>query len=411
MAVYPRHVRPDVVEALSDTRVVVLLGARQVGKSTLATGIAQETDAATVLTLDDQATRESAMNDPTGFIGDMRVPAVIDEIQRAPAALLAIKRRVDADPTPGQFLLTGSANILTAPRIADALTGRAEYHRLSPLSQGELRETRETFIPRLFHGEAPSTNEQPAGRRPYASLMAAGGYPEARLREGKRRMRFFDSYLETIIQRDLSTVANVQDRHAVRRLLGAFAATSGSLVNHNSLARDLGVNLKTVQAHTDLLETLFLVRRLPPYSANLLNRAVKTPKGYVTDSGLLAFLLGADEERIVTDHGVAGTMFETFAVMELLRQSDWQDQPTRPYHYRDKDGREVDLVLERQSGDVVGVEVKAAASVSPSDFSGLRHLRDKLGPRFRGGAVLYSGEGTVPFGDRLFAVPLSGLWA
>lgn len=411
MSLVSRFIREDILNALVDTRVVVVLGARQVGKSTLVESIAEEIGAPTVLSLDDQATRRSAEQDPVGLIGDLRVPAVIDEIQRAPDLLLAIKRRVDQDKSPGQFLLTGSANILTAPRIADALTGRAEYHQLGPLSQGEIRGVRETFLPRLFEGAVPSLSTQPVGRRPYAALIAAGGYPEARAREGKRRVRFFASYVDTIIERDLSSIFEVRDRHTVRRLLDAFAATSSSLLNHSNIARDLGVDLKTVQSHTDLLETLFLVRRLPAYSSNLLNRVVKTPKGYVTDSGLLTYLIGADSDRIVDDGKIAGLTFETFAVMELLRQAEWQDAPLHAFHYRDKDGREVDLVLERQSGDAVGVEVKAAASVSSADFAGLRHLRAKLGARFRGGAVLYTGESTVPFGDRLFAVPIAGLWS
>ncbi|HET8970395.1 MAG TPA: DUF4143 domain-containing protein [Candidatus Nanopelagicales bacterium] len=205
-------------------------------------------------------------------------------------------------------------------------------------------------------------------------------------------------------------IARVGDHHAIRRLLDAFAATSASLVSYAGLARDLAIDLKTAQAHTDLLETLFVVQRLPAYSGNLLNRVVKAPKGYITDSGMLCHLIGADAERIVTDDKIAGMTFETFAVMELLRHAEWLDRPPRPYHYRDRDGREVDLVLEHPNGDVIGIEVKAAASIRSSDLRGLRHLHAKIGDRFRGGAVLYTGEATVPFGNGLFAVPLSALW-
>lgn len=411
MPIVPRHIRPDVLSALEDTRVVVVLGARQVGKSTLVESIAAETGAKTVISLDDRATRDSAERDPAGMIGDLTVPAVIDEVQRAPDLLLAIKRRVDQDQTPGQFLLTGSANLMTAPTVADALTGRAEYHRLWPLTQAEIHGTRGILLPMLFAGEAPPLSLQPTGRRAYAEIIAAGGYPEARTREGKRRDLYFASHIETLIVRDIRDLARVGDHRSVRRLLDAVAATSASLMSYGGLANDLDIDLKTARAHTDLLETLFVVRRLPAYSGNLLNRVVKAPKGYITDSGMLSHLIGADAERIVTNDKVAGLTFETFAVMEMLRHAEWMDHPPRPFHYRDRDGREVDLVLERPNGDVIGIEVKAAASVRNSDLAGLRHLRAKLGDRFRGGAVIYTGEATVPFGDRLFAVPLGALWA
>jgi predicted AAA+ superfamily ATPase len=406
-----RHVRPDVVEALADTRVVVVLGARQVGKSTLVERIATHDRPAAVLTLDDRATRQAARDDPTGFIADLTTPVVVDEVQRAPDLLLAIKQRVDEDRRPGQFLLTGSANILTAPRIADALTGRAEYYRLWPFSQGELRGVREAFIPSLFAGAFPQIAGAPVGRRAHASMLIAGGYPEAQRRTGRRRVRFFESYLDTIIQRDLSSIAKVHEQGNVRRLLESTASISGSLMNYDALSRDLGLPASTLRTHSDLLETLFLIRRLRPWHHNLLSRVIKTPKVYVADSGLLAYLIGADEKRLEHESGVTGMLFETFVVTELLRQCEWQTEPISLHYYRDKDGREIDAVLERRDGTVIGIEAKSAASVSARDFSGLRRARDALGGRFKAGAVIYTGANTLPFGDRLAAIPLSGLWA
>lgn len=405
-----RHLRPLVLEALGDTRVVVVVGARQVGKSTLVEQIATADRPATVLTLDDQATRDAALEDPTGFVAGLRPPVVIDEVQRAPDLLLAIKVRVDRDPAPGQFLLTGSANILTAPRIADALTGRAEYLRLAPFSQGELAGTREGFIAGLFAGRWPQLASDEVGRAAYARRLAAGGYPAAYGRSPARRERFFSSYLDSIIDRDLATIAEVQDSANVRRLLFALAATSGSLTSYDGLARDLGVSANTVRAHAALLQTLFLVQRVPAWSSNLLSRVVKAPKTYIADCGLLCHLLGAGEQRIADDGTVAGIVFETFVVTELARQIAWQEDPPSQHHYRDRDGREVDVILERRDGSVVGIEVKSAASASSSDFRGLRQLRDKLGERFKAGVLLYTGPSTVPFGDRLAAVPLAGLW-
>lgn len=405
-----RHARARVEEALGDTRVVVVLGARQVGKSTLVQKIADERGAMPVLTFDDQATRAAAGQDPTGFVADLPTPIVIDEVQRVPDVLLAIKQRVDDDPRPGQFLLTGSANILTAPKIADALTGRAEYVRLHPFSQGELRGRLESFIPTLFDGSFPQLNSAPIGRKAYAAIVAAGGYPEAVRRQAHRRVRFFDSYLDTIMQRDLRSIAAVADSANVRRLLQALASISASEINFERLSRSLGLANNTLRSHADLLETLFIIRRLPPWSGNLFSRAIKAPKAYIADAGLLTYLVGGDERRIEKDPDIGGSVFETFAAMELIRQADWEDDPVNLYHYRDRDQREVDSVIERRDGSVIAVEVKAAASVSGSDLRGLRYLRDKLGERFIGGAVLYTGPNTVPFGDRLAAVPLCGLW-
>lgn len=408
--VIERLLRPLVLKALDDTRVVVVLGARQVGKSTLVEGIADTDHPSTVLTLDDQATRDAATSDPTGFIAGLTPPVVIDEVQRAPDLLLAIKARVDRDQAPGQFLLTGSANILTAPRIADALTGRAEYLRLSPFSQGELEGLTEAFIPTLFQGRWPQISSDDVGRQAFAERVAAGGYPAALGRSSSRRERFFASYIDTIIDRDLRTIADVQDQANVRNLLSALGATSASLMNAESLARDLGLASNTVRAHTALLDTLFLTQRTPAWSSNLLSRVVKTPKTYIADSGLLCHLIGADADRLTADGAVAGPVFETFAATEIARQITWQSNAPRQFHYRDRDGREVDIVLERRDGSVVAIEIKTAASTSVSDFRGLRHLRDRLGERFKAGVLLYTGPSTVPFGDRLAAVPLGGLW-
>lgn len=225
-----------------------------------------------------------------------------------------------------------------------------------------------------------------------------------------RRERFFDSYIDTIIQRDLSTIAQVHDQENVRRLLSAIGSTSAALLNFDSLARDLTLSPNTVRSHAALLDTLFVTARAEAWSANLLNRVVKAPKAYVTDSGLLCRLIGVDEHRLRHDGAIAGAVFETFAAMEIRRQVAWQDNAPRQFHYRDRDGREVDIVLERRDGSVFAVEVKTAASASSSDFRGLRHLRDKLGRRLRAGVLLYTGENTVPFEDRLAAVPLCGLW-
>ena len=407
----PRHLRTRVQEALGDTRVVVVLGARQVGKSTLVTQIAGGEPRRRIITLDDGAMRRGAIEDPTGFVADLQTPVAIDEVQRAPDLLLAIKQSVDEDQRPGRYLLTGSANILTAPTIADALTGRAEYLRLWPFSQAELRGTSPRLIAALFEGRAPSIEAADSGRRAHAETLVGGGFPEARRRSATRRVAFFASYLDTVLERDLETIARVHDRANVRRLLEAIAATTGSALNLDGLARDLGTAANTVRAHVDLLETLFLVYRLPAWHSNLLSRLVKAPKLHVIDTGLLAYLLSANAERVRIDGQTAGALVETFVVMELVRLASVDPDPLRLFHFRDREGREVDLILERRDGTVVGIEVKASATAGREDFRGLRLLRERLGERFAFGALVYTGRATVPFGDRLAAIPLEGLWA
>jgi uncharacterized protein len=410
-ALLPRHVAANVRIALKDTRVVVVLGARQVGKSTLVEQIAKDQPGRRFVSLDDELTRRGALDDPTGFIADLETPVVIDEVQRAPDLLLAIKRSVDIDQRPGRFLLTGSANLLTAPTISDALTGRTEYLYLWPFSQAELREAPPRFISSLFAGKPPRISSAETGRHPYAELLVAGGFPEALRRSGARRGRFFNTYLNSVLNRDLSTIARVHDVANVRRLLGAIAATTGSPIKFEGLSRDLDVATNTIRAHMDLLETLFLVHRLPAWHSNLLSRLAKAPKLHVVDSGLLAHLLRADAKRVSDDGAVAGRLMETFAVMEVVRQAAIDDDPPDMFHMRDREGHEVDLVLERRDGTLVGIEVKAASTLSARDFRGLRLMRDRLGDRFAFGVVLCTGERFVPFGDRLAAVPLRALWA
>jgi uncharacterized protein len=405
-----RNVRPIVLEALSDARAVCLLGARQTGKSTLVKQIAVDEHPAEYITLDDEATRRVALEDPTGFIAGITGPAVIDEVQRAPDLLLTIKARLDTNDDPGQFLLTGSADLLTLPTIVDRLPGRVDYIRLWPFSQGEIEACNETFIDRLFDADPPHVGAAEVGRGAYAKRVVAGGFPRAYDREARSRARFFDAYTATVLSHDLQGVGRVRRTSDVERLLGLVAARSATLLSARALGVDLGVDNKTASNYVGILEDLFLIRRLPPWLGNLGSRHIKTPKLHVTDSGLLAHLLNLNAERIVRDPSAAGPIFESFVAMELLRQSEWSERTPHLFHYRDKQQREVDIVLELRGGTIAGVEVKTAATISAKDFAGLRYLRDRLGERFTFGVVLYTGERTLPFGDRLAAVPLCGLW-
>jgi hypothetical protein len=394
---------------MSYARVVALLGPRQAGKSTLVRMLADGELGADYLSLDEEPIRTLARADPAGFLAGRRRPLVIDEIQRAPELLLAIKVRVDEEPLRGQFLITGSANLRRIPTVADALPGRVDYLTLWPFTQGEIGGGAESFLESLFAGEAPMLDDAPVGRHRYAEMLLAGGFPEALARPPTARSRFFASYVDSMVERDVADAAHIRDAAGVGLLLRLVAARSASLVRYDAMAREIGVDGKTVKGYVEVLERLFLVRVRRPWHVNLGKRQVKTPKAYVSDTGLLASLIGADERRVRDDDGFAGALLETFVATELERQSSWLPEPMSFWHFREGE-REVDVVVERPSGEIVGVEVKAGATVRPRDFAGLTHLRDRLGERMRAGVIVYAGARTLPFGERMWAVPLQAMW-
>lgn len=407
---FPRYARPLVLAALADTRVVFVGGARQVGKSTLARQIASEDRPAAELSLDDRATREAALADPEGFVAGMRGPAIIDEVQRAPDLLLAIKDAVDRDPTPGRFLLTGSTNVVSSRKVKDALTGRMETVRLWPLAQSEIRGSTTNFVDAVFASAPPVVSGAPVGRDAFAAIVATGGYPEARLRDGRRRDRWFANYLDTTLDRDLRDISAARKLDEVPRLLRFLAAQAAGVLSYRSVAAKLDLNHETVREYIGLLQTLFLVRILPAWRPGIGAREVQSPKACLVDSGLLAHMLGADEQRIATDEQVTGKVLENFVAMEVLKHAEWAEIDTTAYHYRQRED-EIDLVLESRSGDIVAVEVKSAASVGRKDLRPMEKLRDARGNRFKAGVVVCAAAQTIPLGDRLWAVPVSGLWA
>jgi predicted AAA+ superfamily ATPase len=407
--VFHRNAEPLVLEALADTRVVFVAGARQVGKSTLAQGITQSSHPAEEFSLDVRATRETALADPEGFIAGMRGPAFIDEVQRAPDLLLAIKRAVDRDATPGRFLLTGSANLLTTHKVKDALTGRMETVRLWPLSQSEIHGGTTNFVDALFAAEPPRVVGAPVGRNAFVETVAAGGFPEARARKGRRRTRWFANYLDTTLDRDLSEISDARKLREVPRLLRLLASQAANILSYRAIATKLDLTHDTVRDYIGLLQTVFLVRQLPAWRPGIGAREVHAPKAYLVDAGLLAHLLGADERRIETDEQVTGKVLENFVVLEVLKHADWAAVDSSAYHYRQRED-EVDLVLESRTGDIVAIEVKAAASGDRRDVRAMEKLRDRRGTRFKAGVVVCTCEQTVPLGDRLWAIPLSGLW-
>lgn len=388
--------------------MVLLAGPRQAGKTTLARVLAEKSR--TYLTLDDATTLSAAKSDPAGLIRELD-QVIIDEVQRAPDLLLAIKESVDRDPRPGRFLITGSANLMTLPRIADSLAGRMETIRLLPLAQSEiLAQPPPRFLESLFAGRAPQPGPLLIGGA-LVDLVLAGGYPEAVARRTwTRRQDWYANYVEAVVERDVRDIANIDQLDRMPRLLRALAAHAGQLINHAGVGASLDLNHVTTQKYTGIFEQLFLVRTLPPWHNNALKRLTKKPKLHFLDSGLLAALMNLTPEKVAADRGSFGAILETFVFSEVLKLAGWSENRLTLSHFRDKELDEVDIVLEDRDGRVVGLEVKAAATVRSEDFSGLRKLAAAAGQRFAFGAVLYDHEQTITFGDRLAAVPLSSLW-
>ena len=406
-----RHMEPVLLRALADTPVVFLDGPRQSGKSTLVQTLAATRHPARYLTFDDATTLAAAHADPVGFLAGCDGPVVLDEIQRAPGMYLALKATVDRDRRPGRFLLTGSADALLLPRLADALVGRMERLTLWPLSQGERAGQREGFIDALFAtggiAQAPRHDDpETLSRR-----VLAGGFPEALARHDvQRRDAWFGSYVTTLLQRDVRDLAHVEGLADLPRLLALVAARNGRLHNAAEVARSLGMPLTTIRRYLTLLEATFLVHSIPAWSANLGKRLVRAPKLVVVDSGLAAHLQGLDIDRLRALPSLFGPQLEAFVAMELRRQLGWALTRARLYHWRSHDGLEVDLVVEDAAGRIAGVEVKASASVSSADFRSLRYLQGALGERFVRGVVLYGGADAVDFGPGLHAQPVASVW-
>ncbi len=409
MGFFNRRAQTLTAEALTDTRVVLINGARQAGKSTLARMIANDSDVE-VRNLDRPQDLEAARTDPSGFVDFDRL-MIIDEIQRAPELFLAIKAVVDADPRPGRFLLTGSSRILALRGLPDTLPGRSETTELWPLSQGEIDGTRDDFVDAAFALGPDLHHHSELDRRDYAERAVRGGFPEAVHRpDPRRRARFFESYLDDLITRDIRQLGEIERLAQLRTLLQLIAGRNAGLLVPTSLGSDVGLNYHTTQRYLGLLEEIFLIKRIPAWSRNITARSVDTPKVAFVDTGIAANLVQAEPGALIRPGGEFGSLLEGFVLMELARQLTWSDSRAQLYHYRTKDKVEVDAVLENPRGQVVAIEVKAATTVTSGDFRGLRHLEQRLGDDFLAGYVLHTGTDTLPFGPKLRAVPVSALW-
>ncbi|MFZ3159116.1 MAG: ATP-binding protein [Rhodoferax sp.] len=413
---HPRHIAPLLTEALADTPVVLINGARQSGKSTLAQAQSTATSTGTprqYLTLDDAVVLNAAKSDPAGFIDGLQGAVTLDEVQRVPEIFLAIKAAVDRQRQPGRFLLTGSANVLLLPGIADSLAGRMEVLSLWPLSSAEIADSAGlNRADALFQGDWSGLMVPPCERAALIERLLAGGFPEAVSRtSARRRDAWFDSYVQAILQRDVRELANIEQLTEIPNLLALLATRSGTLLNFAELSRSAAIAQSTLKRYFALLEMLFLVVRVPSWERNAGKRLVKAPKVFLPDSGLLNYLTGSTAESLSAKPGLAGGLVETFVLAELLKHLAFSGARLSLWHYRTQTNIEVDFILENRLGQITGIEVKASATVDAKDFKGLRHLQETEAAIFQRGMVLYAGREVVPFGNNLWAVPLSVWWA
>jgi len=409
LKIFQRRLEKRITEALRTARVVAVLGARQTGKSWLVQRFTAQDRP--YLTLDDLGQLSQAEGDPVGFIASLPQKVVIDEIQRVPKLLLPIKVAVDQKPEKGRFLLTGSANLLTLPTLADSLAGRMIVLELFPLAQAEIEQTESNVVEQLFTGTF-SWNPPPIEQADLAARIVRGGYPDAVLAsDDASRSRWFESYLLTLLQRDIREIAHVSDIVAMGRVLQTLAPRSGSLLNYTSLASAAEIPKSTIIRYIGALEQAYLVHRLPAWSFDLSRRLTKLPKLHLTDSGVAAHLMRVDAKRIIQDRNLFGGLLETFVANELRKHASWSDRRAQLYHYRSHAGIEVDFILESPTGERIAIEVKAGATLSPSDFRSVAHLMDDPKMKLTRGVVLYTGSTIVPSRENVHGIPISVFWS
>ncbi len=406
-SLYPRWIQPRIDEALLDTPVVLLAGPRQAGKTTLVRQFAKR--GLHYLTLDDELTLLSAREDPVGMIRNLD-RAVIDEIQRVPRLLPAIKKSGHEERRPGRFLLTGSANLMALPTVADSLAGRMETLLLLPLSQSEIENKPKNWIDSIFAGDI-LTADPPVLGNDLAERVLRGGYPEAVARPTvKRRIAWARQYLDAIIQRDVRDIAEIDKLDQLPRFMRALAQTAGQMCNYSETGGQVGLDGKTVSRYISVFEQMYLLKRNDVWARNRLKRVVKTPKLQFIDSGLLAMLMDVTVKHVEVDKGHYGHVLESFVFGELLKHTTTADDDYRLLYYRDADKFEVDVVIENSAGQLVGIEVKTSATVTERNLRGLKKLAGLAGDQFTAGVLLYDGNETMPLGNNIWAAPLSSLW-
>jgi predicted AAA+ superfamily ATPase len=405
-----RHIQNELESFLKIMPVVLIAGARQTGKTTLVESLSQNSHY-TYVTFDDEFTLTNARNDPAGWLASLPKPLLIDEVQRAPEIFLPIKRDVDQHRNPGRYLITGSANPLLLPRLGDSLAGRMGIVNLYPFSQGELKNIQETFISKIFADELPFQKFKPLEITELHLMILRGGFPVAHfLNDLQDINRWVRSYLQTMMERDVRDISNIEGLRELPRLFRLLATRCGNLLNASEISRSLGMVNMTLNRYMRLLEILYFIYLLPAWYSNLGKRVTKSPKFYICDTAIMAQLMEVNQDRLQNDPSLAGQFLENFIFTELLKQRSWSSIPFELYHFRDGDA-EVDFVLEQPDGSVVGIEVKSANKVRTDDLKGLKHLKKLSESKFKRGIVLHSGSQIELLEKDIYAIPLQALWS
>lgn len=404
-----RHIRTEVLAFLKIMPVVLICGARQTGKTTLAESIMGK-DRWTYVTFDDEITLSLARKDPSSWLASQPKPLVIDEVQRVPEIFLSIKRDVDKNRQPGRYLLTGSANPLLLPRLGDSLAGRMGIVTMYPFSQGELHQTNEHFISQVFNEGPLPTKDLKLSQDDLIEILLRGGFPAVRTFTDLADIRrWVGAYLQTMMQKDVKDISNIEGIHEFPRLFRLIATRSANLLNISDLSRSLGIVNMTLNRYLKLLETLFFIHLLPAWFTNKGKRLIKSPKVHLCDTAIMAQLLEINSEGLKSDPYLFGQFLETLTFSELLKQKSWSSIQCELYHFRDGD-YEVDFVLEKPDQSIVGIEVKRAQKIRSDDLKGLNHLKQLTKSHFKKGIILYLGNEVHHFDKNLMALPLQSLW-
>ncbi len=405
---FPRFLESIISETLEFSRVTAVIGPRQSGKTTLVSSFA--TNERQFFTLDNEITYTQAVQDPLGFLRDVDC-CCIDEIQRVPSLIRAIKMSVDSDGRPGRFLITGSADILTIPTISESLAGRMIVKKLFPLSQSEIKGNEALAIDDLF-----SSCFKPFTRTEYKpedleKRVLTGGYPDMHnIKSSDSKRTWATNYISTILNREVGEISNVHRLRDVTQLVRACAMQTSQLIVHSSVANDLKIDVKTVQKYVNILEQIYIVHLLPAWPSSEMKRLIKAPKIHFIDTGLVSSIRQIGLSDIKQNRALFGALLESFVFSELLKMSSWSDQNLSFHHFRDKEKNEVDFVISNGRGEVIGIEVKASATIRMSDLKGMKKLQSSAGENFKAGYVLYTGDQIIPMGENLLAAPVSVLW-
>ena len=411
---FKRWQTKSTIDALKYRRVIVITGARQSGKTTLSQQVLPDKN--DYRTLDDTDMLRIALSDPKGFVQNNSGTMVIDEIQKAPGLIPEIKQAVDRDKRPGQYILTGSANILSLPIISDSLAGRAKYINLRPLSTGEVLRKAPSFLKKAFKGDFPDKITG-YNKKDIIELAFRGGFPEAvALKNTRQRKDWHNDYIQTILTRDLKDISNIRRLDVLQNLFKILASWSGKFMEVSSISSSLAVNKITLDSYINTLVLMYMFERVPPWLKTDYDRVGKRSKLYALDTGVLSSILGWNQNEVFLNADTSGKLIETFVFQELSAQIGL-DSKYSLTQYRDRLDREIDFLVERQSADnekgaVLGIEVKAGHNVSAEDFKHQKWFEENI-LKFKKpymGLVLYSGERVIRFNKNMIAVPTAALW-